>query len=129
MEERILRFISALRAGGVRVSLAESADAFRAVDELGIEDREMFRLSLRTTLVKEAEHLPVFEELFPLFFGSGEHAPDDEHLRRSDAGGSQDAGGGAAAVQRAAAQDDGKAAARASSSTSRSWSSWPSWWG
>ncbi len=27
MEERIVRFISALRAGGVRVSLAESADA------------------------------------------------------------------------------------------------------
>jgi len=31
MEERILRFISALRASGVRVSLAESADGLRAV--------------------------------------------------------------------------------------------------
>ena len=30
MEDRIVKFISALRGGGVRVSLAESADAFKA---------------------------------------------------------------------------------------------------
>jgi uncharacterized protein with von Willebrand factor type A (vWA) domain len=75
MEERIVKFIAALRVGGVRVSLAESADAFRAVDELGVKDRETFRLSLRATLVKDASSLPVFEELFPLFFGSGDQPP------------------------------------------------------
>ena len=53
----------------MRISLAESADAFRAVDTLGIQDRESFRLSLRATLIKEAGHIPVFDELFPLFFG------------------------------------------------------------
>ena len=53
MEDRMIRFIAALRAGGVRVSLAESADAFYAVDHLGVQDREAFRLSLRATLVKE----------------------------------------------------------------------------
>ena len=46
MEERIVRFIAALRAGGVRVSLAESADAFRAVEHLGVEERDAFRLNL-----------------------------------------------------------------------------------
>ncbi|HEX7975433.1 MAG TPA: hypothetical protein VF498_13580, partial [Anaerolineales bacterium] len=75
MEERIIKFISALRAAGVRISLAESADAFKAVDDLGIANREMFRLSLRTTLVKDADNIPVFEELFPLFFGSGNTPP------------------------------------------------------
>ena len=75
MEERIVQFIAALRAGGVRVSLAESADALSAVDILGVQDRESFRLSLRTTLVKEASGIPTFEELFPLFFGSGEVPP------------------------------------------------------
>ena len=75
MEERIVKFISALRSGGVRVSLAESADAFSAVDNLGIQKRDAFRLSLRATLVKDAESLPTFEELFPLFFGSGEPPP------------------------------------------------------
>jgi len=75
MEDRIVKFISALRSGGVRVSLAESADAFRAIEQLGIIDRELFRLSLRATLVKDADDLPVFEELFPLFFDSGDAPP------------------------------------------------------
>lgn len=75
MEERIIKFVSALRASGVRISLAESADAFKAIDQLGIKDRENFRLSLRTTLVKDASSLPVFEELFPIFFGNGDTPP------------------------------------------------------
>jgi uncharacterized protein with von Willebrand factor type A (vWA) domain len=75
MENRIVKFIAALRGGGVRVSLAESADAFAAVDNLGIQDREAFRLSLRATLVKEAKDLPTFEELFPLFFDSSDAPP------------------------------------------------------
>ncbi len=72
MESRILQLIAALRAGGVRVSLAESAEAFSAVDLMGIQDREHFRLSLRTTLIKDVRDLPVFDKLFPLFFGNGE---------------------------------------------------------
>lgn len=75
MEERIVKFIAALRSGGVRVSLAESADAFKAVDNLGIQDRDAFRLSLRATLVKEAADLGTFEELFPLFFDGSEAPP------------------------------------------------------
>ena len=75
MEERIVKFISALRSGGVRVSLAESTDAFCAVENLGVQDRDTFRLSLRATLVKDMESLSTFEELFPLFFGSGEPPP------------------------------------------------------
>jgi uncharacterized protein with von Willebrand factor type A (vWA) domain len=72
MESRILQLISALRASGVRVSLAESAEAFSAVDLMGIQDRETFRLSLRATLVKDARDIPVFDKLFPLFFGSAQ---------------------------------------------------------
>jgi hypothetical protein len=75
MDERIVKFITALRAAGVRISLAESEDAFRAIGRMGIKDREMFRLSLQTTLVKDANHLPVFEELFPIFFGGDEMPP------------------------------------------------------
>ncbi|MBE7435161.1 MAG: VWA domain-containing protein [Anaerolineales bacterium] len=67
----MLQLISALRASGVRVSLAESAEAFSAVDLMGIQDRESFRLSLRATLIKDVKDLPVFDKFFPLFFGSG----------------------------------------------------------
>lgn len=75
MEERIVKFIAALRASGVRISLAESTDAFRAVESLGVKDREVFRISLRTTLVKDADDIPTFEELFPIFFGDGQTLP------------------------------------------------------
>jgi len=71
MDERIIEFVRGLRAAGVRVSVSESIDALQAVDLLGIQDRDLFRGSLRTTLVKDADAIPVFEELFPLFFGSG----------------------------------------------------------
>ena len=71
MDDRIVEFIAALRARGVRVSLAESADAMRAVAATGIADRDIFRLALRTTLVKEAQDISTFEELFPHYFGSG----------------------------------------------------------
>ncbi len=72
MEGRILKLIAALRASGVRVSLAESADAFSAIDQLGVQDRDTFRLSLRATLIKDARDLAAFDKLFPLFFGQGE---------------------------------------------------------
>ena len=75
MEERIVRFVAALRAAGVRVSLAESADAFKAIESLGVKDRDVFRLSLQSTLVKDANSRPIFDELFPIFFGSGEAPP------------------------------------------------------
>src|SRR6185369_6155543 len=72
MESRILQLIAALRASGVRVSLAESSEAFAAVDLMGIQDREQFRLSLRATLIKDAKDIATFEKLFPLFFGTGQ---------------------------------------------------------
>src|SRR5512142_2990677 len=72
METRILQLIAALRASGVRVSLAESAEAFSAVDLMGIQSREHFRLSLRATLIKDIKDIPVFDKLFPLFFGNGQ---------------------------------------------------------
>jgi uncharacterized protein len=71
MDDRIIDFVRGLRAAGVRVSMAESADAMRAVEVLGIMDKELFRRSLRTTLVKESDDFAAFDELFPLYFGSG----------------------------------------------------------
>ena len=72
MESRILQLIAALRASGVRISLAESSEAFSAVDLMGIQNRDQFRLSLRATLIKDVKDIPTFEKLFPLFFGSGQ---------------------------------------------------------
>jgi uncharacterized protein with von Willebrand factor type A (vWA) domain len=64
MEQRMVEFIAGLRAAGVRVSLAESNDAFHAVEQVGVMDRDTFRAALRTTLVKEAGDLPRIERGF-----------------------------------------------------------------
>jgi uncharacterized protein with von Willebrand factor type A (vWA) domain len=71
MERRIARFIAGLRASGVRVSIAESEDAWNAITHMGIADREAFKLTLRSTLIKDAVNISIFEELFPLYFGLG----------------------------------------------------------
>ena len=75
MDQRIVQFISALRTAGVRVSLAESADAFQAVEQMGVKDRDVFRISLKATLIKEQPDQASFEELFPLFFDTAESPP------------------------------------------------------
>jgi uncharacterized protein with von Willebrand factor type A (vWA) domain len=69
MEERLIEFVTGLRAAGVRISVAESADSFRAVQEIGAQSREDFRAALRTTLVKEPADVPTFDRLFSLYFG------------------------------------------------------------
>ena len=71
MDNRIIEFIHGLRAAGVRVSMAESQDALRAVGTLGITQKTLFKESLRTTLIKEVDDFAAFDELFPLYFGSG----------------------------------------------------------
>lgn len=70
MDDRVVQFIAGLRAAGVRVSVAESQDALRAVEQLGVSAREAFRLALRSTLVKEHNDQPLFDRLFPLYFGA-----------------------------------------------------------
>lgn len=69
MDQRIVEFISALRSQGVRVSLAESADAMHAVEALGVLDKQMFKTGLKATLIKEPADVPAFEQVFPLYFG------------------------------------------------------------
>jgi uncharacterized protein len=68
MQDRIIEFSNVLRRNGVRVSLSENIDAFRAIDLLGIENPSLFRAALRSTLVKRTVDLRAFEELFDFFF-------------------------------------------------------------
>lgn len=92
MDDRVIQFVRGLRAAGVRVSMAESVDALRAVETLGIQEKDVFRLSLRSTLVKESDDFAAFEELFPLYFGSGgpplqnaleDMSPDDQEMLKA----------------------------------------------
>src|SRR5258708_6686221 len=71
MDKRVVEFTRTLRAAGVRISVAESADAMDAIDEIGLFERDEFRSALKTTLVKEQDDGPTFEHFFPLFFDPG----------------------------------------------------------
>lgn len=68
MEKRMVEFIRALRAAGVRISLAESQDAMDGTDRVGVRDPNYFKMALKTTLVKEHNDQEKFDYLFPLFF-------------------------------------------------------------
>jgi uncharacterized protein with von Willebrand factor type A (vWA) domain len=82
MLERVIQFVSALRGRGVRISLAESKEAVESIAAMGITDKEIFRLCLRATLIKDAQSLPVFDELFPLYFGD-QAAPTFQNAARN----------------------------------------------
>ena len=75
MDERLVTFIRAMRGRDVRISLAESIDALRALEISGITDRTVVQAALRSTLVKDSADVPVFDELFPQFFGVDEPPP------------------------------------------------------
>ncbi len=70
MQKKIIDFTNLLRKSGVRVSVAESIDAFEALDELSIEDREVFRDALRSTMVKRGDDIPTFDQLFELYWSA-----------------------------------------------------------
>ncbi len=73
MERRIVEFAGLLRHNGIRVSTAETLDAFRAIDLTGIVDRDSFRCALRAATVKRTSDIETYNELFDLFFsGLGE---------------------------------------------------------
>jgi uncharacterized protein with von Willebrand factor type A (vWA) domain len=68
MDDKLVEFANLLRQNGLRVSLTESMDTLRALEVLGLPDKETVRAALRATMVKRTVDLPTFEQLFDLFF-------------------------------------------------------------
>ena len=46
----------------------EASTPSKALDELSVDEREIFRDALRTTMVKRGEEVPTFDQLFDLFW-------------------------------------------------------------
>ncbi|MFN2427608.1 MAG: hypothetical protein ABR587_14295, partial [Candidatus Binatia bacterium] len=68
MEDRIVEFAGLLRRSGIRVSTAETLDALRAVGTTGLGQRGTFKIALRAAMVKRSSDVPVYDELFDVFF-------------------------------------------------------------
>jgi uncharacterized protein with von Willebrand factor type A (vWA) domain len=68
MQHKIIEFTNLLRKSGIRVSVAEAIDAFNALDELSLGDREVFRDALRSSMVKRGDEIATYDELFDLYW-------------------------------------------------------------
>jgi len=68
VQKKILEFTHILRKSGIRVSTAETLDALAALDEITLDDRSLFRDTLRATMVKRGEEVRSFDDLFELFW-------------------------------------------------------------
>ncbi|MDH3600656.1 MAG: VWA domain-containing protein [Candidatus Tectomicrobia bacterium] len=68
MTPKLLTFMRLLREHGVRLSVAESLDALHSVSRIGLQDRELLRLALRTALIKSQADFATFDTLFERFF-------------------------------------------------------------
>ena len=70
MRDELLRFVNELRTASLRISVAESLDAMRAVARVGFE-RAPMREALAATLVKDEADRARFDAVFTSFFGAG----------------------------------------------------------
>ncbi|MGC2168367.1 MAG: hypothetical protein WA580_04625, partial [Acidimicrobiales bacterium] len=91
-------FIGELRAAGIPVSMSEHVDAARAVEVIDLGDRNLLRATLAATLVKDGDHLPVFNSAFDVYFSirswdGAEELLDEEMTSSADPAGASGARG------------------------------------
>ncbi len=72
MQKKVVEFTNILRKAGIRVSVSETIDAFTALDEMSVDDRELFKDALRTSMIKRSDDIDSYDRLFELFW-SGFH--------------------------------------------------------
>jgi uncharacterized protein with von Willebrand factor type A (vWA) domain len=104
MNEPIVRFLRVARSAGIRVSVAESIDAFRALDLVGYEDRRAVKDTLGLVIAKTADEKQRFEDCFDLYFSRNafsemrdERRPENETQQRLEALAIEPGQGGAGA--------------------------------
>ncbi|MEU3782227.1 VWA domain-containing protein [Streptomyces sp900129855] len=82
--DRLVGFVAALRAHGVRVGTGETVDAAEATAALGFADRVLLREGLAATLLHSTDQRRLFDTVFDLYFPRGVGAPQDEPGDRDD---------------------------------------------
>jgi uncharacterized protein with von Willebrand factor type A (vWA) domain len=76
LAERLTGLVDALRSHGLRIGTGETVDAARAVEALGLADRELLREGLAATLLHGTAQRPVFDAVFDLYFPRAVGAPE-----------------------------------------------------
>ncbi len=107
MDHTLANFIGALRNADVRISTAETLDAFNTVELVGYADRELLKRSLSLTLPKTIDEKETFDACFDRFFSfdnirgarstdNGDMAEDSGEQSGSGGTAGDGTGGGAA---------------------------------
>jgi uncharacterized protein with von Willebrand factor type A (vWA) domain len=105
MDQILTSFIRALRNADIRISTAETLDAFSTVELVGYGNRQLLKDSLSLVLPKTEDEKTAFDTCFDQFFSFREHQPlrspdqvegDDGAIAAGAAGEGErgDAGGG-----------------------------------
>jgi uncharacterized protein with von Willebrand factor type A (vWA) domain len=81
LSDLIIEFVAGLRAAGVRISVAESLDAMRAIGVAGLAMPRM-REALRAALIKDEADNPIFNTLFASYFRGPPHDSDPNRKSR-----------------------------------------------
>lgn len=76
----LVEFLRAARRAGIAVSVAESIEAFSAVDLIGYDDRRTVKDALRLVIAKSDDERERFDECFEQFFGTGALPGGDDTL-------------------------------------------------
>lgn len=66
--DMILRLLRVARGAGVRISVAESIDAFESANAVGYADRQALKDALTLTIAKTVEEKQIFEQCFETYF-------------------------------------------------------------
>ena len=106
MQDTLVDFIKVLRTADIKVSPAETLDAVRTLDIIGIEDRQSLKISLSLVLSKTPEEKEAFDNCFEQFFSfdalrSPALEAHKQHIPRAQQDNSQQqqqAGGGSEAT-------------------------------
>src|SRR5690242_16569791 len=75
MDRLLTNFIRALRNADVRISPAETLDAFSTVQLVGYRDRQLLKDSLSLVLPKTPDEKAAFDTCFDQFFSFRERSP------------------------------------------------------
>ncbi len=113
MERTLTRFIGALRNAEVRISTAETLDAFDTLQLVGYRDKATLKRALSLTLPKSADEKAIFSACFDDFFSFDSFAPlpaaGDGQADGAEADAQGDGAGGGASVGESQPSDSGLA--------------------
>ena len=98
MDRTLANFIRALRNSEVRISTAETLDAFNAVELCGYEDRDFLKRSLSLVLPKTIDEKDTFDACFDQFFSfkdvAGERGSSSDGSEEGDDASDNEGGDG-----------------------------------